>query len=500
MENRKDIGKAINDKLNSLDKSPKEQVWVGINEELQKKKKRRVAFYFFWTKVIGLLLIGTFATFYVYQNDGFDSDATTKSKESTIVNGNNTTGDHGNLTKDDSDIENPEANDRKANTNNEIPVEAESTSESKNRSSNSNGISIDKKSGNKTENLLTNKNKKASAKVTRKNSGYSSSKSEKSKLYSKAAKKKSAKKSKGKSEKEKNDLTLTEINSGKKDTMLIDLTSLQGKKSDEIISEAKSKKKDSLASKKEKDLTKHINMYPKEKKDSLPVLSYRKFDFDVFISPTYYGFISKGSTIDRRLDSLPKKAEMKFSYGVGLTYGLSDKLSVRIGYSKVILSYVTKNAPIGTSNYNGIDYKPNISNETIFAAHNAIVTEVVFPANMDVTQNISYTEIPLEVKYKFLDKKFSLKSALGVSYLFLNENSVSIKTTNGFRQDIGKTKGLSKTSLSVNLGAEADYPLFKNMKIFVQPTFNYQINASSNSNFKPYYFGIHTGIRYSFNN
>ena len=40
MENRKDIGKALSDKLSSLDVEPKEKVWIGINEELQKKKKR----------------------------------------------------------------------------------------------------------------------------------------------------------------------------------------------------------------------------------------------------------------------------------------------------------------------------------------------------------------------------------------------------------------------------------------------------------------------------
>ena len=93
-----------------------------------------------------------------------------------------------------------------------------------------------------------------------------------------------------------------------------------------------------------------------------------------------------------------------------------------------------------------------------------------------------------------------MKSSLGFSYLLLDENTVSVKAANGFSQEIGKTEGLSKTSLSVNLGVEMDYPLFKNMKVFIQPMFNYQVKAFSKSDFKPYTIGIHTGIRYSLNN
>ena len=238
-------------------------------------------------------------------------------------------------------------------------------------------------------------------------------------------------------------------------------------------------------------------MYPADsiKKENAEV--YKKFYVDVFASPTMYGYFSKGSTLDSRLDSLSTKSEIKFSYGVGLTYDLSEKIAVRIGYSKVNISFVTKNAPIDVSNYSGIDYNPNISNQSILTSDN-------FPLNgaaiVDIIQKISYTEIPIEFKYKFLDKKIGMKSSFGFSFLYLNENKVSIKTDTGFSQDIGKTRNLSGTSISVNLGLEMDYPLFKNTKIFVEPMFNYQIKAFSNSDFKPYFFGIHTGIRYSLNN
>ena len=87
MENRKDIGKAISDKLNSLDKTPKEEVWSGINYKLQKKKKRRIGFISYWGKMLGLLLIVSIVGLYIYnQNGDFTSNSPSNSKK--IINGN----------------------------------------------------------------------------------------------------------------------------------------------------------------------------------------------------------------------------------------------------------------------------------------------------------------------------------------------------------------------------------------------------------------------------
>ena len=90
MENRKDIGKAISNKLNSLEKTPTENVWNGISYELQKKKKRRMGFFFFWTKTIGLILVGAIAALYIYnQNVDFNTLSPKDSNEPIIVNDNN---------------------------------------------------------------------------------------------------------------------------------------------------------------------------------------------------------------------------------------------------------------------------------------------------------------------------------------------------------------------------------------------------------------------------
>ena len=148
-------------------------------------------------------------------------------------------------------------------------------------------------------------------------------------------------------------------------------------------------------------------------------------------------------------------------------------------------------------NYDGINYNPNISNETIYNA-SGIDPNQTF--KMDITQKFTYTEIPVEFKYRFLDKKLSIKSSCGFSYLMLNENSISVKTINGFQQQIGKTKDISNTAFSLNLGLELEYPIFKNTSIFAEPMLNYMVKAASSGTYNPYIFGIHTGIRISFNN
>ena len=493
MENKKDIGKAISDKLNSLDKTPKEQVWSGINYELQKKKKRRIGFFFFWGKTLGLLLVGTMAGLYIYhQNGGFTLGSPSNSKET--INVNNSNG---------KTVINGSGNENSKNKNNENNIKSSTSIDDKNATGSKNNINnknnINEKITADKVNSVNSKTENTSSKASRKSkSNRVSSKSGKNKtnLFSKAKNKKTdrswAKKFKKKSKKGKANLSSAKTNSTKNDEALIDLSSLQNKNSGNLTSDVKTKKTDSVA-KKEKEKTLTINMYPKDsiKKDSAKI--YKKFYVDVFASPTMYGYFAKGSTLDSRLDSLSTKSEIKFSYGVGLTYDLTEKVSVRIGYSKVNINYVTKNVPVNAYNYSGIGYNPNVSNQIIYTASNG-------SEKMDITQKISYTEIPLEVKYKFLDKKIRMKSSFGFSYLFLNENKVSIKTDNGYSQDIGKTMDLSGTSLSVNLGLEMDYTLFKNTKIFIEPMFNYQIKAFSNSDFKPYIFGIHTGIRYSFNN
>jgi hypothetical protein len=493
MENKKDIGKVISDKLNSLEKTPRENVWNGISYELQKKKKRRIGFFFFWTKTIGLLLVGAVAAWYVYnQNDGFNTLSPKDSKESIIEQGK----DRKTITND-SNPGNTEIHNAQSNLNNEIATEDANSTENKNAVETQNKLknnnSLNNSNALNKTNSVTSKSKKPSVKKTNNtNSVSKKSKSikNKSSQFSRVRSKKSTKKAKVKSKTDQETLNQSAINTEQNTSTLFDPKSLQNNSTVEKSKEVDSKKTDSLVAKKDKEKTKTIYMSPEDKKEKDSAKTYRKFDIDAFVSPTIYGQFANTSTVDRRLDSISKHSKITLSYGLGLTYELSEKFSIRVGYNKIALETTTKNATVNTQNYYGIKYNPNVTNQTIYNASNNA-------EKMDITQKFSYSEIPLELKYKFLDKKIGMQAIFGFSYLMLHENTVTIQTNNGYSQQIGATNFIMDTSVSINIGIGFDYEIFKNTKVFAEPMFNYQFMSFDNSNPKPYFFGIHTGIRYT---
>jgi hypothetical protein len=86
----------------------------------------------------------------------------------------------------------------------------------------------------------------------------------------------------------------------------------------------------------------------------------------------------------------------------------------------------------------------------------------------------------------------------GFSTLFLNENQISV-VSSGSEMEIGKANNLNNTHFSTNVGVGLKYNFFKSFQVNVEPMFKYQINTfTDSSNFKPYFFGLYTGINYRF--
>lgn len=478
MENRKDIGKAFNEKLNVLDKAPSEKVWSNIHQELEKKKKRRIGFFFFWTGAMVLFLLGTFGTYCFFNQNSNSKDLPNHNANDVTVVG---------VQKNSSNTDNLTIGNNQNQVNENMAKDESSVNE--NNVNSTKDIESANKNNSKTIKIRT---EKSILKPNLKSAKNSNSFKKKSSLISKNKISKWSKKSTKKSKHKKGKSTKKGAFSNQNLDALKVTESALVDNSSEKTADITKKETDTISAKKTKEKTKTINMFPKDSIQKDNALVYKKFDVDVFVSPTYYNYFSNKSSLDSRLDSIAKTTEIKFSYGIGLSYDLTGKIAIRIGYSKTNLSLTTKNASINVANYDGIIYNINTSNQSIYSASNNA-------EKMNITQKISYSEIPLEVSYKFYDKKIGLKGIVGFSYLYLNDNSITIKTSNGFSQEIGKTNDLSKVALSINIGAGIDYKIFKNTKIFVEPMFNYQIKSFTKSNYKPYYLGIHTGIRYSFN-
>ncbi|QKX04805.1 outer membrane beta-barrel protein [Aquimarina sp. TRL1] len=239
---------------------------------------------------------------------------------------------------------------------------------------------------------------------------------------------------------------------------------------------------------------------------------YKKWSVTPNAAPVYYGSVGNGSSIDPEFADNNKSSDINISYGVQVAYKINKKLSIRSGVNKVTLGYGTENvgyspAIIG-NNLESIDYAPNANAIVV----SDIKTPVPSPISLDgeafifskqnpglLNQNIRYIEIPIELKYTLTDQKIGIHLIGGFSSLFLDDNSISI-SSGDFETNIGKANNINDISYSSNLGLGLDYKLSKHFLLNLEPIFKYQINGfnSNAEDFKPYYFGVYTGVSFSF--
>ena len=83
--------------------------------------------------------------------------------------------------------------------------------------------------------------------------------------------------------------------------------------------------------------------------------------------------------------------------------------------------------------------------------------------------------------------------------LFLNQNDVFLKSS-GFNMKIGEASNLNMVHFSTNIGLGLKYSFLKKFDARIEPLFKYQLNtfSSGSGNFKPYIFGVYSGISYHF--
>ncbi|MCR9182312.1 MAG: outer membrane beta-barrel protein [Flavobacteriaceae bacterium] len=236
------------------------------------------------------------------------------------------------------------------------------------------------------------------------------------------------------------------------------------------------------------------------------------------LAPVYYSSFGKGSSIDPQFSENSKSGDVNLSYGVKVSYAITEKLSIRTGINKVDLSYSTNDIEFAIASASGglqsIDSKgkgyavavgtrgslqqppsnlPTMTEDgTVIVPRNGVI-----PGTMQ--QELDYFEVPLELKYSLLNKKFGVNLVGGMSTLFLNNNQVSV-LSDGFQTEIGSANNLNNVSFSTNVGLGFDYKLSNRFVFNLEPMFKYQLNPYSDSSidFKPYYLGVYSGFSYRF--
>ena len=227
------------------------------------------------------------------------------------------------------------------------------------------------------------------------------------------------------------------------------------------------------------------------------------------VAPIYFSSTTGGSPLDSKFESNDKEFEPSYSYGLGVNYALNKKWNIKTGVNTLAFEYNTNNVVI-YQNMNASKIR-NVKNNlqgSVLQVENKSATDspeltldagTVKKFDGSLNQKMGYIEIPIEIGYKLIDKKIGVEIITGISSLFLNENSVSA-VSSGQSIVIGEANNLNDFHFSGNLGFGFRYRFWKSFNANVNPMFKYQMNTfnTDSGNFKPYLFGLYSGVSYTF--
>jgi hypothetical protein len=233
------------------------------------------------------------------------------------------------------------------------------------------------------------------------------------------------------------------------------------------------------------------------------------------VGPVYYSSLGNGSSIDPSFADNSQTGDVNFSYGAQVSYAISEKLAIRTGVHNVNLSYTTGGVELGTGPVNAalrsVDYgnRSTVTTAVDKGTLTAGTTGSGGPfgglvpksagAEAFINQSLRYFEIPLELKYTFLESRFGVHVIGGFSSLVLADDEISVEAGD-FNAVLGPANNLNSLSFTTNIGLGFDYKIGKKLKFNVEPMFKYQVNPYSDSSvdFNPYYLGVYSGLTFKF--
>ena len=243
------------------------------------------------------------------------------------------------------------------------------------------------------------------------------------------------------------------------------------------------------------------------KKKTVVSNSKNKWQISPNVAPVYLNANSGGSPIDEQLSDYEKNSDNSLSFGVGIRDAVSNKIVVRTGINKLVVGYNTSNVLYSTgltaNNLRNIEYFSNNAvkfvNDANYSSLTTTEKQIQNTNTGNLNQKMGYYELPMEVSYAVLDKKFGVNLIGGFSTLFLNENSISLVSPQS-NIELGEAKNLNQVHFSTNVGLGFKYQFTKSFEINVEPMVKYQLNTFSNNSgdFKPLFIGLYSGISYGF--
>jgi len=519
MKEKKHIDQLFKERFKTFEASPSPQVWDQIQAKLKEEKKDRKVIPL-WVKLGGVAAL--LALILTVGNSVFNPTNATSpiTEEKTDVNtwGTQNNSIHNNNDNKKTEVVSEDINfikDAVENSSSENEVKSDSQLEVLNKNPNNSEtkiayendpIKVSDKKENNSENIIkdpTNKTSNAidAVAVTKEknNSSYLNSNTEKTRNESLINKEKA----------------IPIINDKE---AVAENEVIEPKKMDDSSNNTETDKKETVVAANEEENKRSIfdEIEEKNEEEAIAIIDNspdNRWDVTPYIAPVYYNSISDGSSIDPSFSDNPKSGDLNMAYGVNVGYHLNNRLSVHSGLSNVNLSYSITgielgNGPVAVA-LKSVDYnkrenvviavdKGSLANQNTDGEFGTITPKST-SGEPSLNQKISYYEVPLELKYALINKKFGVNLIGGFSTLFLGENEIYVDSGD-FNETLGEANNLSTLSFTTNIGLGLNYSFSKKLMFNIEPMFKYQLNPYTEStvDFKPYYVGIYTGLSFKF--
>jgi hypothetical protein len=493
MSERKNIDRLFQEKFKDFEANPPEETWGNIEAKLEEKKKKRIIpFWWKFSGVAAVLLIGFLIGKAVYSPDMQTEN------QSTPKNNLNNTPSLGH--SDSAVVEQGMPNHKKDNT---IDSNPNISNENQKKKSGTNPPIIavaDRPSPGKTalKNKTIHKNHMdAVTNPTDKNTSLAQN-----------------------GDKADNAASKSKIDSGNENQNNTTTNAITENKTinlDDLKGAPNSNPKIVTTEKKVNDTTKIASVTPnaleellkeKESKEKQAAKENR-WQITSNVAPVFLGSVTNGSPVDPKFENNSKEYNTSFSIGVGVSYAVNDKISIRTGINKMSVDYNTNDVAffVNLDNTGLKNINASTTGQAISVENDAVETQNLLPFENTfaqknegyMNQKMGYYEVPIELSYAIVNKRFGVKVIGGISTFFLNENAISLVSEN-MNTDLGKANNLNDVHFSTNLGLGLKYTFLKSFEFHVEPTLKYQLNTFSDNsgNFKPYIFGLYSGISYNF--
>ncbi|MEM8846177.1 MAG: hypothetical protein AAGD17_03650 [Bacteroidota bacterium] len=235
------------------------------------------------------------------------------------------------------------------------------------------------------------------------------------------------------------------------------------------------------------------------------------------VAPVYFTGSGEGSPIHSNFRSNSKSGNVNLSYGLTVTYNLGKRLKVRSGVHRVDYGYDTNeilfssslesstNELIDNINYSEtsrnlvVQSSKSVPSEAVADNFSEIQTNETPSLDGKMVQQLGYIEVPLELNYALIDKKFGVDIIGGVSSLFLVDNTILLESEE-LVTEVGEANNANTVNFSTNVGLGLNYEVSPKVQLNLEPVFKYQLNTFSETAgpFRPFSVGVYSGVSFRF--